>query len=177
MQPFFDSSRGAFDGMFQGTFPDNSDAPAELGKHLYVTRVPADICLKFFYPEIAVGLGRRCIPAPFMPVLEAAVNEDHSPVFWEHEVGRPGKGLYMESITEAFGKKMGTERPLGPRILFSDARHHKAALRRRWNSHASTSCQTMAYEGKRLSGLRDMHRFKCCAQDSIMTATRAGVQR
>lgn len=176
MQPFFDNLGGAFDGMFQGAFPDDSDAPAKLGKHLRVACVPVDISLKFLFPEIAIGLGCRCIPASFMSVPKAAVNEHHGPVFWEHKVGCPGKGLHMKSIPEALRKKAGTESSFGPRILCPDTRHHAAALRSRWNSHGHESCQAMVYEGKWLCGLREKHKARCGAQELMMTPTRAGMQ-
>lgn len=176
MQPFFDNLGSAFDGMFQGALPDDSDTPLKLRKHLHVACVPVDISLKLLFPEIAVGLRCRCVPASLMSVPKAAVNEYHSPVFWEHKVGYPGKGLHMKSIPEALCKKAGTEGAFGPRILCPDTRHHAAALRSRWNSHGHESCQAMVYESKRLCELWKMHKARCGAQEPMMAPTRTEVQ-
>lgn len=176
MEPFFDNLGGAFDGMFQGAFPDDSDTPAKLRKHFRMPHVSFDVPLKFLSPEIAVGLGRRCIPTALVSVPKAAVDEYYSSVFWKHKVGRSRKGLHMKAIPETLRKEAGTESPFGPRILCPDTRHHATSLRSGWNTHGHESCQPIELEGKSLCKLNEIHRARYSAGKRIMNMTRAGVQ-
>src|SRR5690606_34015146 len=108
MQPRFNNIGRFFNGLLQGALPDDSDTPAKLDKHLRMARVSVYISLKFLCPEIAVGLGCRCVSTPLMSVPITAMNEYHSLVFWQHNVRDAGEGLHMKPIPEALCKKAGT---------------------------------------------------------------------
>ncbi len=148
MQPFVNNLGSPFDGVLQGAFPDNSNTPSKIGKHLHMPRVPSDIPLELLAPEFAVGLRHRGIPASVMPVPKAAMHKYHCPVFGEHYVRNTRQRLDMKPIPKAPRKKAGAKRLLGPGILRPDARHHTAALGCGGNAHNREPCQSIKEAGK-----------------------------
>ena len=63
-----------------------------------------------------------------MSMPEASVDENGSPVFFEDNVGRTGKFLYIETVSESFGEQEFAHKEFGFGILASYALHAPAPL-------------------------------------------------
>lgn len=67
--------------------PHNEYPPPELIKRFLCTFVPSGICIKFRVPEFRIGGGPSASWASYMPVPEAAVDEDDLSMARQHNVG------------------------------------------------------------------------------------------
>lgn len=90
MKPLPNNLCGVIDRMLHGTFPNDSHAPAKCTEYCCMAPVALDVSLKFFSPELFIGLGCGCVAAPLVSMPEAAVHEYHRPVFSERKVGGSG---------------------------------------------------------------------------------------
>lgn len=98
-------SLNAGDGVFQNgflqlAFPDDDDGPA-LGFQLAPDFLVALLVPCYLgCPEIGVGLGCRGVPAVFVAIPEAAVDEDDGAVLGEDDVRGAGKAPDVHPVTE-----------------------------------------------------------------------------
>lgn len=140
MQPFPDRSRCVLNRLFQGTFPNDSHAPAEAVERFCMPPVAIDISLEFLHPELLVGSRGGCVTTTFVSMPETTVNEHHRPVLREHDIRDAGQLFDMKSIPKPLGKKNGTKCPFRPSVLSADARHHAAAL---WSGRYTHDAQEL----------------------------------
>lgn len=94
-----------------------------------VTTVPFNIGAEFFLPEFPPGGRCRCIEAAFVPVPEAAIDEDDEAVTWQDEVGCTGKVLAMQPEPVSAGMKELPEEKLRFGVFPANATHHPRAGR------------------------------------------------
>lgn len=75
--------------------------PSLLEEQGTITGIPCDVLSEFLLPE-AFTSARRCgVTAAWMPVPEAAVNENAEPVTGKHQIRPPRQPLLVEAIPEA----------------------------------------------------------------------------
>jgi hypothetical protein len=65
---------------FDIAFPDYDGEPSCLFELGDIVFIPQYICLEFLVPELASGFRRIGIFTPWMPMPEAAVDEDYGPI-------------------------------------------------------------------------------------------------
>lgn len=128
MQPLLNQSRNVLDRMLQRALPNDGYAPAKSSKRLLVSPVSSDIAQELPLPELFVGPGCSGEAAAFVTMPEAAVDEHHRSVFWEHKVWGAGQLSDMKSIAKSLSEKKGAKGPFRPGVLSANARHHAAAL-------------------------------------------------
>lgn len=135
MQPLLNQSCSVLDRMFQRALPDGGHTPAKSPECFHVSSVAINIVQEFPLPELFVGPRCGGIAATFVPMPEAAMDEHHRPVLWEHKVRGAGQLSDMKSIAKSPGEKKRSKGSLRPSILSADARHHAAALRGGRDAH------------------------------------------
>ena len=74
--------------LLHAAFPDDDHAPAEAAELLAGTLVACDVARELRLPKFAARLRRRRAGTALVPMPEAAVHENHRPVFPQHDVGR-----------------------------------------------------------------------------------------
>ena len=77
----------------------------------------------FLFPERGVALGHYKVTAAFVPVPEAAVDEDDGAVLAQHYVGGAGQALDIYAVAVAVGMQVTAHNLLGLGVLALDARH------------------------------------------------------
>ena len=135
MQPLLNQSCSVLDRMFQRALPDDGHTPAKSPERFHVSPVAINIVQEFPLPELLVGSRGSGIAATFVPMPEAAMDEHHRPVLWEHKVRGAGQLSDMKAIAKSPGKEKRSKGSLRPSILSADARHHAAALRGGRDAH------------------------------------------
>ena len=135
MQPLLNQSRSVLDRVFQRALPNGGHTPAKSPECLHVSPVAIDIAQEFPLPELLVGSRGSGIAATFVPMPEAAMDEHHRPVLWEHKVRGAGQLSDMKSIAKSPGEKKGAKGSFRPGVLSANARHHAAALRGGRDAH------------------------------------------
>ena len=135
MQPLLNQSCSVLDRMFQRALPDDGHTPAKSPERFHVSPVAINIVQEFPLPELLVGSRGSGIAATFVPMPEAAMDEHHRPVLWEHKVRGAGQLSDMKSIAKSPGKEKRSKGSLRPSSLSADARHHAAALRGGRDAH------------------------------------------
>ena len=85
--------------------------------------VVGDVAIKFGLPPFGAGFRRSGSFASFMPVPEAAVDEDDGLVFAQDDIGLAGKVLAMEAEAVAGAVEHGTDEQFGLGILALDRGH------------------------------------------------------
>lgn len=75
----------------QRAFPDGDDVPAEAADGVFVAEVAGAVALDLLPPPCAAGFREAEVRAVFMPMPEAAVDEDDGAVFRQDKVGFAGK--------------------------------------------------------------------------------------
>ena len=89
--------------------------------HLSIT---AHVRVKFGLPELWSRRGGCGISAVFVPVPEAAVNQDCGAILRQNEIRPTWQTAVMEAIPEAARMKSLSKRELRLCILAPNARHH-----------------------------------------------------
>ncbi len=135
MQPFFNSLRSDFYRVLNGTFPDDSHAPAKSTKHFRVMSITINITQELPLPEFFIGSGCGSETTAYVSMPEAAMDEHDGLVLWKHQIRRSRQLFDMKSIPESLGEKNGAKTSLWPSVLSANARHHAAALRSSWDAH------------------------------------------
>ena len=83
--------------VFEFTFPDDENFPACSLQCRFVSPITVYIALKLRFPKLDIALGRVTKPAIFVPMPEAAVNENCRLPLWQNNVGFARKLLGVES--------------------------------------------------------------------------------
>ena len=135
MQPLLNQSCCVLDRVFQRALPDSGHTPAKSPECLHVSPVAINIAQEFLLPELLVGSRGSGIAAAFVPMPEAAMDEHHRSVLWEHKIRGAGQLSDMKSIAKSSGEKKRSKGSLRPSILSANARHHAAALRGGRDAH------------------------------------------
>lgn len=73
------------------TFPHYARAPSCRSETVEIALISGNIRRKLFIPELWARCWNGCVPAPFMAVPEAAMNENHSFPAREDDIRPPGQ--------------------------------------------------------------------------------------
>ena len=93
---------------------------AELDAFLYVALF---VTFYLLLPELAIALWWYVVPAAFVAVPEAAVDEDDCLVLAQYYVGCAGQALDIYAVAVAMGMEVTAHEHLGFGVLALDARH------------------------------------------------------
>jgi len=107
--------------------PDDSDTPTGLKQQLPSSPVSLDIDRKFVPPVVTICRRRAGVPATFVPMPEATVNENDRVVLWKNEIRRSRQTSSVKPETEACAVQGTPHFHFGPGIPAPDARHHAGA--------------------------------------------------
>lgn len=148
----------------QLTFPDCFHVPAQFGQLGFDPSIPGPVGIHFGLPEFGARLG-QAEQVAVMLVPEAAVDEDHSSVLRQNNIGASWQAGTAEPVTESQRMEAPTDLQLDLRILAADARHqcgtlfrvddigHQAALRDRLTGMAfSSKCGVMIRATSAITG-------------------------
>ena len=97
--------------------------PAEMAQLDAFFDVALFVAFYFLFPEWGVALGHYKVTAAFVPVPEAAVDEDDGAVLAQHYVGGAGQALDIYAVAVAMGMQVTAHNHLGLGVLALDARH------------------------------------------------------
>ena len=97
--------------------------PAEVAQLDAFFDVALLVAFYFLFPERGVALGHYKVTAAFVPVPEAAVDEDDGAVLAQHYVGGAGQALDIYAVAVAMGMQVATHNQLGLGVLALDACH------------------------------------------------------
>ena len=86
------------------------------------------VAADFLLPEVGVGLGHLETVAVVVSMPKAAVDEDDSAVFAQHDVGMTRETGMVEAIAEATGKEILAHQYLWACSLALDCSHAAVAL-------------------------------------------------
>lgn len=86
------------------------------------------VAFYFLFPEWGVALGHYKVTAAFVPMPEAAVDEDDGAVFAQHYVGGAGQAFDIYAVAVAMGMQVTAHDHLGLGVLALDARHAPVPL-------------------------------------------------
>ncbi len=116
---------------FQGAGPDGDDVPAEVPEFVLDAEVAGAVAVDLGAPPLAAGRGQAEVGALRVPVPEAAVDEDHGPVFRQHQFGPAGelavpRAGHGEAVAGPVEHR--AQGDLGPGVAAADARHHLGSL-------------------------------------------------
>ena len=81
------------------------------------------VAVNFSLPELAVALGHYKVFATFVPVPEAAVDEDDCLVFAQYYVGGAGQTLDVYAVAVAMSVQVTSHNQFWFCVLALDARH------------------------------------------------------
>ena len=107
--------------------PDDENPPVEGPQCLFVAPIPSDILSELPRPETDSGLGCIGVPAAFVAMPEATVDEDHQPPPREHEIGATGQVLPVQPETEAELVRNSANDEFGLGVPTLDPGHHLAS--------------------------------------------------
>ena len=79
--------------------PHRHHMPPKPSQLHFVGGIACDVSFNLLFPKGAAGFGHAEFRAMFMPVPEAAMDEDHGAVFGQHDVGRPGRLRFFWPFT------------------------------------------------------------------------------
>ena len=105
------------------SFPNDDCVPAEVAQLDAFFDIALFVAFYFLFPERGVALGHYKVTAAFVPVPEAAVDEDDGAVLAQHYVGGAGQALDIYAVAVAVGMQVVAHNQLGLGILSLDARH------------------------------------------------------
>ena len=97
--------------------------PAEVAQLDAFFDIALFVAFYFLFPERGVALGHYKVTAAFVPVPEAAVDEDDGAVLAQHYVGGAGQALDIYAVAVAVGMQVAAHNQLGLGVLALDARH------------------------------------------------------
>lgn len=72
------------------TLPDHASAPSCFTETFEIALIPGDVRRELLVPEFRPCCWNSSISAPFMPVPEAAMNENHSPPARKNDIRSAG---------------------------------------------------------------------------------------
>ena len=97
--------------------------PAEVAQLDACFDIALFVAFYFLFPERGVALGHYKVTAAFVPVPEAAVDEDDGAVFAQHYVGGAGQAFDIYAVTVAVGVQVTSHNQFWFCVLALDARH------------------------------------------------------
>ena len=108
--------------------PDRHDSPIQVPQFLSLTMVTFHGVLKFSHPEIDSSLGKKGIATPLVPMPEATVYENGSPILWQDYVraARQISAMKPKAIPHAVQQR--TDNNFGFCVLAPDPGHVPAAF-------------------------------------------------
>lgn len=108
------------------TFPNHNYPPTGLFQRRAVLRITPHIALKLWRPVVrpAFGVGRQLAP---VPVPEAPVDKNHSPVLWQHQIRLARQPLIMQPEPQPEAMRGGPHQHFGLGVLGLDTGHEPAA--------------------------------------------------
>lgn len=121
----------------EAALPDDYGVPAETGKGLVVAVVALAVALYLRAPEVDVGLGEAEVPAAFVAVPEATVDEDTGAVLAQDDVGVAGQTTVVKPVAEAAGVQPAADGHLGLGVSRTDGRHVLMPLLRGHRIHTA----------------------------------------
>ena len=102
--------------------------PAEVAQLDAFFDVALFVTFYLLLPELAIALWRDVVPAAFVPVPEAAVDEDDCLVFAQYYVGGAGQAFDIYPVAVAMGVQVTSHNQFRFCILALDARHAPVPL-------------------------------------------------
>ena len=108
---------------FELTLPNDDCVPTEVAQLDAFLDIALFVALYFLFPEWGVALGHYKVLAAFVPVPEAAVNEDDGAVLAQHYVGGAGQALDVYAVAVAMGVQVTSHNQFWFCVLALDARH------------------------------------------------------
>ena len=97
--------------------------PAEVAQLDAFFDVALLVAFYFLFPERGVALGHYKVTAAFVPVPEAAVDEDDGAVLAQHYVGGAGQALDIYAVAVAVGMEVTSHNQFRFCVPALDARH------------------------------------------------------
>ena len=116
------------------TLPYHQDLPIERRQLLPRLCVTFDVACQLRSPIGRIATRHPGPATTRMLVPEAAVHKDGQPPPRQHDVGRAGQVLAMESKAQSLRVKRSTDRDLRPSVALADARHNAVACIRVHNA-------------------------------------------
>ena len=83
------------------TGPDDENSPAVFAKLFDVLFIAGHIAPDLLKPKVFVGLRNLALGTVLMPVPKAPVDEYHSPVLLQNNIGLPGQFRAVEAVAES----------------------------------------------------------------------------
>ena len=139
VEGLFEGFKGALadGGGLEAALPDDYGVPAETGEGLIVAVVALAVALYLRAPEVDVGLGEAEVPAAFVAVPEAAVDEDTGAVLAQDDVGMARQARMVEPVAETAGVQPAPDGHLGLGVCRTDGRHVLMPLLRGHRIHTA----------------------------------------
>jgi hypothetical protein len=109
------------------TLPYRKTSPARFFQGRNVPAISRHISSQLLRPERPVAFRHYHVPAAWMLMPEAAVNEDHSSIFRKNDVRFARQVLDVQAVTKTSGMKKSPDTHLGHRVFPPNAGHHPAA--------------------------------------------------
>lgn len=106
--------------IFQLTLPDGQHSPAERPERFMIAGIARDIVRDLLFPEFSVVLRPDEIPATFMTVPEAAIDEDYGVIFRQDDVRGARQPSVILAVTESVGEEIFPDNLLRFRIPPAD---------------------------------------------------------
>ena len=106
---------------FEFALPNDDCVPAEVAQLDAFFDVALFVAFYLLFPEWGVALGHDKVTAAFVPVPEAAVDEDDGAVLAQHYVGGAGQMLDVYAVAVAVGMQVAAHNQLGLGVLALDA--------------------------------------------------------
>ena len=110
------------------TFPDNDHAPAGFFQQTEIAPVALNVAIKLRLPIFRACCRHGSVFAAGMPVPEASVHENHSPVLPQDNIGLSGKVFAIDAKAVAAAVQHGTHDEFRLRVFAANAAHGPASL-------------------------------------------------
>ncbi|GHE20129.1 hypothetical protein GCM10017767_06500 [Halomonas urumqiensis] len=109
--------------MLQATFPYHQNPPAGFDQLGLLTSVSFNVSDELPSPEILAGGRRGSIEAAFVPVPEAAMDEDNQAMLRKNEIRLTGQVLPVKPEAKTTGMKIAPYSHFRICVLTTDAAH------------------------------------------------------
>ena len=103
------------------SFPNDDCVPPHATQLDAFLNIALFVAFYFLFPEWGVALGHYKVTAAFVPVPEAAVDEDDGAVFAQHYVGGAGQAPDIHTVAVVTGVQVTAYDHLGLGVLALDA--------------------------------------------------------
>src|SRR5574344_1457421 len=113
---------------FEHTLPQLYDVPTHIAQLDTLLIVAILIALYFCLPKFCIRLGQAVVSASFVSMPKTAVDENHSAIFGQYNIGGARQIFDVQTISEALCKKVFAHYHFGLRVLAANVRHTAVAL-------------------------------------------------